>query len=96
MRWRLGDLVAQGLGVNLLRTRLLGLLATALLCGASVAVAGPIGFIGLLVPHLIRRLATDDLRYSALLAVRRGAAVTSGRYSCAHASGAAGAGDGRV
>ncbi|MGU3523019.1 FecCD family ABC transporter permease [Enterobacteriaceae bacterium C23F] len=69
----LGDLVAQGLGVNLLRTRLLGLLATALLCGASVAVAGPIGFIGLLVPHLIRRLATDDLRYSVLLAVPTGA-----------------------
>ncbi|WP_097164011.1 iron ABC transporter permease [Enterobacter sp. CC120223-11] len=68
----LGDSVAQGLGVNLLRTRLLGMLATALLCGASVAVAGPVGFIGLLVPHLIRRLATDDLRYAMLLAVPTG------------------------
>jgi iron complex transport system permease protein len=69
----LGDSVAQGLGVNLLQTRLLGLLATALLCGASVAVAGPMGFIGLLVPHIIRRLATDDLRFAVLLAVPTGA-----------------------
>ncbi|MCL7868287.1 iron ABC transporter permease, partial [Klebsiella pneumoniae] len=39
----LGDKVALGLGVNLVQTRLLGLLAIALLCGAAVAVAGPIG-----------------------------------------------------
>jgi iron complex transport system permease protein len=36
--------------VNLVQTRLLGLLAIALLCGAAVAVAGPIGFVGLVVP----------------------------------------------
>lgn len=42
----LGDKVALGLGVNLVQTRLLGLLAIALLCGAAVAVAGPIGLPG--------------------------------------------------
>jgi len=52
----LGDKVALGLGVNLVQTRLLGLLAIALLCGAAVAVAGPIGFVGLVVPHVVRRL----------------------------------------
>ena len=52
----LGDKVALGLGVNLVQTRLLGLLAIALLCGAAVAVAGPIGFVGLVVPHLLRPL----------------------------------------
>ena len=41
-----GDRMAQGLGVSLLKTRLLALLAIALLCGAAVSIAGPIGFIG--------------------------------------------------
>lgn len=58
----LGDKVALGLGVNLVQTRLLGLLAIALLCGAAVAVAGPIGFVGLVVPHVVRRLVTEDIR----------------------------------
>ena len=54
--------MALGLGVNLVQTRLLGLLAIALLCGAAVAVAGPIGFVGLVVPHVVRRLVTEDIR----------------------------------
>lgn len=58
----LGDNMARGLGVSLLRTRVLSLAAIALLCGAAVSVAGPIGFIGLVVPHMVRRLAGDDLR----------------------------------
>ncbi len=62
MCWRWGDKVALGLGVNLVQTRLLGLLAIALLCGAAVAVAGPIGFVGLVVPHVVRRLVTEDIR----------------------------------
>jgi iron complex transport system permease protein len=58
----LGDRMAQGLGVSLLRTRLLSLLAVALLCGAAVSIAGPIGFIGLVVPQIVRRLVSADLR----------------------------------
>lgn len=69
----LGDNIARGLGVNLLGTRVWGLLATALLCGAAVSLAGPVGFIGLVVPHLIRRLVTEDLRIAILLAAPTGA-----------------------
>ncbi len=58
----LGDTVAAGLGVGIARLRLFGLLATALLCGAAVSVAGPIGFIGLVAPHITRRLVGEDLR----------------------------------
>lgn len=58
----LGDSAAVGLGVNIARTRLLSLAAAALLCGAAVSVAGPIGFIGLVVPHIVRRLVTRDIR----------------------------------
>lgn len=58
----LGDLAASGLGVNVARIRLLGLIATALLCGTAVSLAGPLGFIGLLVPHIVRRAIVSDIR----------------------------------
>ncbi|SFT96771.1 iron complex transport system permease protein [Kosakonia arachidis] len=69
----LGDNMARGLGVSLLRTRVLSLAAIALLCGAAVSVAGPIGFIGLVVPHMVRRLAGDDLRAVVPLSALGGA-----------------------
>lgn len=53
---RLGDEVAAGLGLNLAPARVGALLVTVILAGASVAVAGPISFVGLMVPHLARRL----------------------------------------
>ncbi|EOD8955037.1 FecCD family ABC transporter permease [Klebsiella aerogenes] len=71
----LGDKVALGLGVNLVQTRLLGLAAIAMLCGAAVAVAGPIGFVGLVVPHVVRRLITQDIRLALPLAAPVGALV---------------------
>ncbi|MEP8948576.1 iron ABC transporter permease [Enterobacter asburiae] len=71
----LGDRMAQGLGVSLLKTRLLTLLAIALLCGAAVSIAGPIGFIGLVVPQLIRRLVSVDLRVMVPLSALCGALV---------------------
>ena len=71
----LGDRMAQGLGVSLLKTRLFALLAIALLCGAAVSIAGPIGFIGLVVPQLIRRLVTVDIRATVPLSALCGALV---------------------
>lgn len=69
----LGDTVAAGLGVHIARLRLFGLLATALLCGAAVSVSGPIGFIGLVAPHITRRLVGEDLRVSLPLGAMCGA-----------------------
>ncbi|EMX8910741.1 iron ABC transporter permease [Citrobacter koseri] len=71
----LGDRMACGLGVNILRIRLMAMIAIALLCGAAVSVAGPLGFIGLLVPGVIRRLVTEDIRQMLPLAALLGAAV---------------------
>jgi iron complex transport system permease protein len=51
-----GDDIAQSRGVDIRRTRLLLLLATTLLVGAIVAVCGPIGFLGLIVPHICRSI----------------------------------------
>ena len=50
----LGEEAAASLGVNLARTRWLVVLGTALAVGAATAVAGVIGFVGLVVPHLLR------------------------------------------
>ncbi|HDX4049401.1 TPA: iron ABC transporter permease [Enterobacter soli] len=69
----LGDRMAQGLGVSLLKTRLFALLAIVLLCGAAVSIAGPIGFIGLVVPQLIRRLVSVDIRVMVPLSALCGA-----------------------
>lgn len=59
----LGEQVAVALGQNTLRIRLLATLATVLLCGAAVASVGPIGFVGLAVPHLVRMLMGPDYRW---------------------------------
>lgn len=59
----LGAATASGLGANIARTRLLGIVATVLLCGGATALAGPIVFIGLLVPHALRTwIGVDHLR----------------------------------
>jgi iron complex transport system permease protein len=58
----LGDDVAEGLGVHTGRARLLGAGAGVLLCGAVTAIAGPIGFVGLMVPHVVRLIMGSDLR----------------------------------
>ncbi|WP_245246860.1 FecCD family ABC transporter permease [Streptomyces lonarensis] len=60
----LGEDSARSLGANLNRTRLLSLLVVTLLCGAATAACGPIVFVGLMVPHLVRAVTGPDLRWS--------------------------------
>lgn len=52
----LGEAQAESLGVPIARTRLLALLGTALAVGAATSIAGSIGFVGLIGPHLVRAL----------------------------------------
>lgn len=59
----LGDDVATGLGEHVLRTRMLSALAAVVLAGGATAVAGPIGFVGLVIPHLCRLLVGTDHRW---------------------------------
>ncbi len=58
----LGDDVATGLGVRTGLVRMAGALAGVLLCGATTALAGPIGFVGLMIPHTMRLICGPDLR----------------------------------
>lgn len=59
----LGDDLAQALGQRVALVRLASALAVVLLCGAATAMAGPIGFIGLTVPHVARFLTGPDHRW---------------------------------
>ncbi|WP_412544032.1 iron chelate uptake ABC transporter family permease subunit [Longispora sp. K20-0274] len=68
----LGDDAGRALGARVGRTRALGAVAVTLLCGAATAAAGPIGFVGLTVPHVARMIVGPDQRwvlaYSMVLA----------------------------
>ncbi|MFE3328425.1 FecCD family ABC transporter permease [Streptomyces sp. NPDC059176] len=60
----MGDDTARALGAHLTRTRALAMLAVTLLCGAATAACGPIVFIGLMVPHLVRAITGPDMRWT--------------------------------
>lgn len=59
----LGDDLAAGLGADVVRTRVAAAAGAVLLCGAATAVAGPIAFVGLVVPHVCRALVGADHRW---------------------------------
>nr|WP_276582497.1 iron chelate uptake ABC transporter family permease subunit [Cellulomonas sp. RIT-PI-Y] len=59
----LGDDLARSIGVRLGVVRALGMIAITLLCGAATAAAGPIGFVGLMVPHAVRWFTGPDHRW---------------------------------
>lgn len=62
-----------------------------LAAGVAVGTAGPIGFVGLIVPHCVRALAGSDHRLVFPLCVLAGHARGPRRHSCSHACGAASA-----
>jgi iron complex transport system permease protein len=59
----LGDDLARSLGAGVVSTRVLTVVAVTLLCGAATAAAGPLVFIGLMVPHAVRWLTGPDQRW---------------------------------
>jgi len=58
----LGDDLARSLGASILRARILVVIAVTLLAGAGTAACGPIGFVGLMVPHMVRWFTGPDQR----------------------------------
>jgi iron complex transport system permease protein len=71
----LGDEPAAALGVEVRAVERRSMLACAAVVGAVVSSAGPIGFVGLVVPHAMRRLVGPDLRFLLPCAATAGAAV---------------------
>lgn len=71
----LGDDVATGLGVRTGILRLVAALGAVLLCGAATALAGPIGFVGLLSTHVMRLILGPDLRFVIPMSAISGAII---------------------
>lgn len=71
----MGDDVAAGLGVNVLRSRIIGMAVFSMLTGTATALVGPIGFIGLVVPHLARNIVSTDYRWILPLSALSGAVL---------------------
>ncbi|MFF5424794.1 MULTISPECIES: iron chelate uptake ABC transporter family permease subunit [unclassified Streptomyces] len=68
----MGDDTARALGAHINRTRIIAMAAVTLMCGAATAACGPIVFLGLMVPYMVRALTGPDMRwilpYAAVLA----------------------------
>ncbi|EJL6719983.1 iron chelate uptake ABC transporter family permease subunit [Vibrio alginolyticus] len=73
----LGDEAAVGLGGNIRLTRFISGLSVVLLAGTSVAIAGPIGFVGLLVPHLVRPIVGHNYHILIPVSALCGAALVT-------------------
>lgn len=71
----LGDAMATGLGIPVRQTRAICLIAAALLCGGAVALCGPIGFVGLIVPIMARRLSAGNHCWALPMAICLGASL---------------------
>lgn len=74
----LGDLTAAGLGAHPGRTRAVGLVAASLLSAVATSVAGPIAFVGLAVPHVVRALVGHDHRWQLPFSLVLGPALLLG------------------
>ncbi len=68
----MGDDTARALGANINRTRVIAMVSVTLMCGAATAACGPIVFLGLMVPYMVRAITGPDMRwilpYAAVLA----------------------------
>lgn len=73
----LGDETARSLGLSVRRTRLLLLTCAAALAGAAVSFAGLLGFVGLVVPHMMRRLVGEESLPLILASAFGGAALVT-------------------
>lgn len=73
----LGDDTAKALGARVALARVISIIAIVLLCACSVSLAGPIAFIGLIVPHLVRPFTYGDVRKLVFGSLIVGAALSA-------------------
>ncbi len=75
---QLGDEVARSLGVSVEKTRLGLIILAALLAASAVSVAGLLGFVGLIVPHIMRMIVGSDFEHLLPVSALFGAALVVG------------------
>ena len=72
----LGEEVAVGLGLNIKRVRFISTIIVLVLTGLSVVVIGPVSFVGLIVPHMVRYFVGVDYRFIIPTSLLYGAVLT--------------------
>ena len=86
-RWlnalQLGEETARSLGVNVPRARLILLILAALLAASAVSAAGMLGFVGLIIPHMVRLLTGSDFDWLLPVSAFWGAALVTGAEAAA-------------
>ena len=70
----LGEDIAISRGVNVTKTKNILFVATSLMVGAVISVVGPIGFVGMMIPHISRLIIGSDHRYLVILNIIFGGA----------------------
>ena len=73
--WLLGENYAKSLGINIRRARIVTLLSTSILTGGVTAFCGPIAFVGLAVPHLIKMIIRTHDHKTLIPAVMMGGGI---------------------
>lgn len=71
----LGDEIAASLGIRVKAIRMTALICACALAACAVSFAGLLGFVGLIVPHIIRRMAGNDMRYNIVFCAMGGAVI---------------------
>src|SRR5699024_12525239 len=79
----LGDDLAASLGTRVVRVRVWGIIAVTLLAGGATALTGGIGFVGLMIPHVVRWLVGPDQRWNIMYSIF----AEIGRASCRDGEG---------
>lgn len=74
----LGDEVATGLGLEVEKTRFIFIIISSIMAGSAVSVAGLLGFVGLIVPHMTRMFVGTDHKYVFPTAILLGSIIVMG------------------
>lgn len=73
----LGDEYANTLGINVRSVRIIGIICSASLCASAVSFAGLLGFVGLIVPNIIKSIMGNDMRFNLSLSALFGAMLVT-------------------
>lgn len=75
---RFDEVLAQSLGLNIMRWRIISITVAVALAASAIAIAGPVGFIGLIVPHMARLFIGNQLGQLVIISALAGASLTLG------------------
>lgn len=75
---RFDEILAQSLGVNIMRWRVISITVAVAFAASAIAIAGPVGFIGLIIPHIARLFIGNQIHQLVIISALAGANLTLG------------------